>query len=117
MSNLSEAILIVSLVIACLGIIAVFYLISAFRRISITVKKIDYLVEDLTYKSELLNNVVEIFARLANYWDAFEIFAKRNVKSTIRFAARNKDVIYRLNKKVQDLVQTSNAEEKKRNKK
>ena len=106
MSTLTQAILIICLIIAIFGIIAVFYMIIALRRISIATKKFDYLIEDLTYKSELLNSTSETISKLTNYIDAFEVIARRNIKSGVRLVSKNRDVIYKMTDKIKDIIKS-----------
>lgn len=107
MSGLSNAILIVSLIAISFSIIAILYIILAFRRVSLAAKKFDYLVEDLTYKSELLNNTVETISRFTTYFDAFEVVAKTNIKSMIRLVSRNRDLIYSMTTKIKEVAKST----------
>ena len=107
MSSLSSSILVVGLIASSLSIIAILYVILAFRKVAIAAKKFDYLVEDLTYKSELLNNTVETISRLTTYFDAFEVVAKSNIKSMIRLISRNRDLIYSMTKKIKEVAKSS----------
>lgn len=79
-------------VFCCLGIVAFIYIIFAFRRISIVFKKIDYLVEDLTYKSEKLNNVVDVVIKLSGYVDVVEGIIKRNSDVISKFIKNQKNI-------------------------
>ncbi len=107
--------IIIGLIAIVLLIFAILYSIAAFRRMSITFKKIDYLVEDLTYKSEMLNATVETISKVSNYLDIFEVVAKKNVKAGIKFTSRNRDTIYALVERIKDLALGEN--EKTKNKK
>ena len=104
MSDLTTALLILGIVTLPLAIIALFYLIAAFRRISIVMKKVDYLVEDVTYKSEMLNSTVETIAKVSNYVDAFEVVAQKNIKSLVKIIVRNKEDIYKISNRIKDLA-------------
>lgn len=79
-------------VFVSIGIVAFIYIIFAFRRISIVFKKIDYLVEDLTYKSEKLNNVVDVVIKLSGYVDVVEGIIKRNSDVVSKFIKNHKNV-------------------------
>lgn len=79
-------------VFCCIGIVAFIYIIFAFRRISIVFKKIDYLVEDLTYKSEKLNNVVDVVIKLSGYVDVVEGIIKRNSDVVSKFIKNQKNI-------------------------
>ena len=71
---------------------AFIYIIFAFRRILIVFKKIDYLVEDLTYKSEKLNNVVDVVIKLSGYVDVVEGIIKRNSDVVSKFIKNQKNI-------------------------
>ena len=96
MNNLGQTLLIVGLVALIFFIIAILVFIFAARRVNIAYKKMDYLIEDWTYKSEMLNPAVETVAKISNYIDLFEVVAKRNVKTASKLILKNKDEIYRV---------------------
>lgn len=56
-------------ILVSLSIIAVIYKIFSFRKIGIVSKKVDYLVEDLIYKSELLTPSIELLINVSDYVD------------------------------------------------
>ena len=56
-------------ILVCLSIIAAVYKIISYRRLSIVNKKVDYLVEDLIYKSELLTPSIELLINISDYVD------------------------------------------------
>ncbi|AHF58209.1 MULTISPECIES: hypothetical protein [Spiroplasma] len=99
---ISETILII--ILLCLAIIFCSYGIIAARKVAIAAKKFDYFIEDLTYKSEMLNSTVDTVVKISNYVDVFEAFTKRNVKAWIKVISRNKDVAYRLVDKLKDFA-------------
>lgn len=71
--------LIVLIAILCvIAILAFAYFIWTLRRMSIVSKKLDYLVEDLTYKSEKMNDVVSSIVKISNYINAAEDLVKNN---------------------------------------
>lgn len=104
-STTSTTLIIILLIISILAII---YLVIVLRRVGIAAKKVDYFFEDLTYKAELLNTTVDAVARITNYLDLFDAFAKRNVKSWVKVATKNKDIIYKFIDKLRDFA---NSEE------
>ncbi|AGM25439.1 hypothetical protein [Spiroplasma chrysopicola] len=104
---ISQTILII--ILLCLAIVFCFYGIIAARKVAIAAKKFDYFVEDLTYKSEMLNSTVDTVVKISNYIDIFEAFTKRNVKAWVKVIARNKDIAYRL---VDKLKEFANSDEK-----
>lgn len=71
--------LIVLIAILCvIAILAFAYFIWTLRCMSIVSKKLDYLVEDLTYKSEKMNDVVSSIVKISNYINAAEDLVKNN---------------------------------------
>lgn len=60
-------------ILVAVAIIACIYKIFAYRRASIAAKKIDYLVEDLIYKSEFIMPSIEVIKNLTSYsnWTEF----------------------------------------------
>lgn len=94
------------IVLLALAILLVLYAIITLRKVGIAAKKVDYFFEDLTYKSEMLNATVDTVARVTNYLDIFDAFAKRNVKSWVKVATKNKDIVYKLVDKLRDFANT-----------
>ena len=103
----------IGIVLLFVLIIASIYLVFALRRINIFFKKSDYLVEDLTYKSEMLNSGVETVANLQNYVDAWNVATKRNIKSIANLAFRNRNMAYYLINKIRDNVKDGSTKTKK----
>lgn len=68
-------------ILVSIAIIAFMYMILAFRKVIIVSKKLDYLVEDLTYKSEKMNDVVSTITKLSNYLDSAENLVKNNAET------------------------------------
>ena len=104
MNGLETTLLIIGIVVGVLSIIALFYIIASQRRRAITYKKVDYLVEDITYKSEMLNSTVETVSKMANYIDVFEVVARKNMKSAAKVISRNKDDIYKIVDRIKKLA-------------
>lgn len=104
MSELITALVIVGLISVILVIFALLYGIAAIRRRAIMIKKLDYLIEDITYKSEMLNTSVETVAKLANYLDIFEVVARKNIKSAAKLVARNKEDIYKFFDQIKEIT-------------
>ncbi|NOQ50567.1 MAG: hypothetical protein GQ557_02780 [Mycoplasmataceae bacterium] len=75
-------------------IIAVLYVVALLRRTNIVVKKIDYLVEDITYKSESLNVAVESINKFSNYFLSFDTVSKKSMESAIKLLTENRAYIY-----------------------
>ena len=71
--------LIVIITILCtVAIFAFIYMIIAFRRITIFAKKMDYLIEDVTYKSEKMNDVIDAIVKVSKYINIAETLVKNN---------------------------------------
>ncbi|NQZ66132.1 MAG: hypothetical protein HRT99_02860 [Mycoplasmatales bacterium] len=104
MAGITKALIIISIIAICLSIVAIFYIAAASRRKVIFYKKADYLIEDLTYKSEMLNPTVDTIAKISNYVDIFEVIARKNVKSAAKVISRNKDDIYKILDRIKDLA-------------
>ena len=96
LNGLETTILIIGIIAILLSIIALFYAISSSRRKAIFMKKADYLIEDITYKSETLTSTIETVAKIANYVDVFEAVARKNMKSAVKVVSRNKDDVYKI---------------------
>ena len=104
MSGLTTTLVILSIIAVLLGIIAILYIIIASRRRAIFMKKADYLIEDVTSKSEMLTSTVETIAKVSNYIDIFDAVARKNMKSAAKVASRNKDDIYKILERVKKLA-------------
>lgn len=63
------------------------------RRMSIVGKKVDYLVEDITYKSEILSPMIDSLLKLASYVDVMEVIIKRNSNDIKKVVNSNKNNI------------------------
>lgn len=84
--------------------IAIFYLISIFRRLNIVLKKVDYLVEDITYKSESLNVGVDAINKVANYVLTFDTLSKKGLTSFAKIIAENRNYIFSFAEKLRKTV-------------
>ncbi len=102
--------LIVGVVLLGLLIIAVLYLISSLRRRNVVLKKVDYLIEDITYKSESLNVTVETLNKISNYALTLDAVSQNGIKSAIKLVSENRNYIYSIIEKLRNDVE---AREKK----
>ncbi|MDR0825786.1 MAG: hypothetical protein LBM72_00800 [Mycoplasmataceae bacterium] len=82
--------IIVGCVVLLLALFAIVYMIVAYRKIGIVAKKLDYLVEDLTYKSEMLTPTVEALVKVSNYIDLLESAVAQNSNSLGKYLISNK---------------------------
>lgn len=114
MNGLTTTLVIMGIIALAIAIVTLVYVALSARRKSITMKKVDYLVEDITFKSESLTSTVETVAKIANYIDAFETVARKNVKSATKLLNRNKDDLYKIANRIKKLAM---GEESKDNKK
>lgn len=100
MNSLVTTIIIVGLVVLAMGMVAMLFFMITQRKKIVLYKKIDYLIEDITYKSEMLTSTVETVAKIANYIDVFEVITKKNIKSAVKLIERNKDDIYKIAERI-----------------
>lgn len=92
------AIMASTIIILCL------YGLIVFRRFLIVTKKIDYLVEDITYKSETLSPVVDSLLKLSNYVDVMEEIIKRNSESIKKVSNDNKVAITKYRQQLEKIL-------------
>jgi len=100
MNSLVTTIIIVGLVVLAMGMVAMLFFMITQRKKIVLYRKIDYLIEDITYKSEMLTSTVETVAKIANYIDVFEVITKKNIKSAVKLIERNKDDIYKIAERI-----------------
>lgn len=102
----AELVTIVALGIALLVLMffATLYSFLVMKRFDNAAKKIDYFFEDIAYKSEMLNSSVETISKLSNYIDVLDAFTKRNLKSWVKVATKNKDIVYKLVDKLREFA-------------
>lgn len=91
-------------ILVCLSIIAVIYKIFSYRRISVVAKKIDYLVEDLIYKSEFLTPTIEAISKISSYIDLFEGIVKKNSESLMNYVVNNKESVFKFSKQLKEVI-------------
>lgn len=75
-------------------VIVLLYFTSLIRRTNIVMKKVDYLVEELTYKAESLTVAVDAIRKLSNYVLAADAFTQKGFKSLFKFLTQNKNFFY-----------------------
>ncbi len=91
-------------ILVSIGIIVSIYKFIAYRRISIVSKKIDYLVEDLIYKTEYLTPAVESIVKLSNYIDIIEGVVKQNAESVLKYVTENKESAVNISKQLKEVI-------------
>lgn len=93
-------VLITILVIVC--IVAFTYITFVFRRIGIVAKKLDYLVEDLTYKSEKLNPAIDAVVKISTYLDVLESLIKKDAKEIVEFVKNNRSNVEKMKQNINE---------------
>ena len=83
------------IILAVVGIVFLAVLVIFLRRLMITVKKADYLIEDITYKIENLNATLETVNKINGYFNLAEAVVKRNVRASLKYIAKNRDLAYK----------------------
>ena len=116
-SNVLITLEISAIVLILLLSIATIYLIFSLRRKTVVLKKVDYLVEDLTYKSESLNVTVETINKASSYLSSLDVVTQNGFKSAIKLLAENKNYIYSITEKIKSGVEERENLEKKENSK
>ena len=98
-----------------LGILSVvlLYSLTLLRRTNIVMKKVDYLVEDLTYKSESLSISVDAMSKISNYVLAADAFSKKGFSSLLKLFTQNKNFFYELIDKIKASESSKKATGKK----
>jgi hypothetical protein len=89
------------------------YTFVVLRRRNIVMKKVDYLVEDLTYKSEALSVSVDAVNKISNYVLAADSFTKKGFSSLLKLFTQNKNFFYELIDKIKDGESTKKTTAKK----
>ncbi len=85
-------------ILVSLGIVLVLYLLFVFRKMAITTKKVDYLVEDITYKLETLSPTIDSLLKISTYINVIDLAIKRNSSTIEKVIKNNHDNIEKFNK-------------------
>ncbi|MBQ0045322.1 MAG: hypothetical protein KBS35_00315 [Mycoplasma sp.] len=101
---MNTALIVLVTILVCVAIVLCVYLIITFRKIHIVAKKLDYLVEDLTYKSEQLTPVVDSIVKISNFIDILDSVLKQKSQDLIKQSSGNKESIYKVAKEVKDEI-------------
>ncbi|MGL4947783.1 MAG: hypothetical protein ACRC42_00115 [Mycoplasma sp.] len=80
------------------------YLMWVLRRFLIIGKKVDYLVEDITYKSEMLSPLVDSLIKLSTYIDVMEVILTNNTSSIKDVVANNKTNIVKFKNQLEKVL-------------
>ncbi len=111
------ALIAIAIVLLLLLVIAALYGIAGLRRRNVVLKKVDYLIEDITYKSESLNVTVESLNKISNYAMSLDAVSKNGLKSSIKLISENRNYIYSILEKMRSDVESREKLEKKSTKK
>jgi uncharacterized protein YoxC len=115
MDPITMTLMIVGIIVLVIFGIALLYSLVLMRRANIVMKKADYLIEDLTYKSESLSVGVEAIQQVSNYILSLDAITKKGLKSLTALLAQNKNFLYQLLNKVrtEDVVTVKKTTAKK----
>ncbi len=99
------ALLIIAIILGLILIVVALYGVAAMRRRTVVLKKVDYLVEDITYKSESLNVTVETLNKVSNYALSMDALTKNGLKSSLKLISENRNYIYSILEKMRNDVE------------
>lgn len=85
-------------ILVVIAIIVLIYFLWFIRRSMNVVKKVDYLIEDITFKSESLKVVFDAAISLSTYFNSLENIINDNINNLVNLFNTN-------NKEVADIVQ------------
>lgn len=94
-------------VLVGLAIILCIYMIFSFRKMHIVAKKVDYLVEDITYKVEILTPTFDSLVKIGKFIDLFDSILKDRAQKIIKFKSGNKESIYKVSKQLKETFQAA----------
>ncbi len=77
-------------------IVAVFYTVILLRKANIIAQKVDYLIEDITYKAEALTPTIDIINKVSNYAIAVDATANRSAVEFLKMIRNNRSSIIKL---------------------
>ncbi len=98
-SNKDALIIILSFlgVIALIALIVIFIVVILFvRRMNIIAQKVDYLVEDITYKVEALTPTVDLINKVSNYAITADVIANKSVLNIYKMLKNNQTSLIKL---------------------
>lgn len=99
-----EYLIILLSVLASLFIFVLLYLTYTFRKICITTKKLDYLIEDITYKSEMLSPVIDSLIKLSTYVSVIDVAVKKTSGNIEKVVKNNFENIQKFNKQLEKVL-------------
>lgn len=96
--------IIIVCVAACLFIVVCLYTLVLFRRMSIVSKKLDFLIEDLTYKSENIGPFIDALLKVSTYVDVLDVVIKNNIDGIKKVVQNNSSNIKKFNKQLEKVL-------------
>ena len=91
-------------ILVCVAILLSIYMIFAFRKFHIVCKKIDYLVEDLTYKIELLSPTVDSIVKVSNLIDILNAVLHEKSRTIMKYVSSNQETIDKAAQEIKSIV-------------
>ncbi len=95
-------------------IVAGFYIVMLLRKVNIIAQKVDYLVEDITYKAEALTPTVDIVNKVSNYAIAIDATANKSAIEFLKVIRNNRSSLIKL---MQNILSSFNTIWEKQNSK
>lgn len=91
-------------ILVCIAILTSIYMIFAFRKFHIVCKKVDYLVEDLTYKIELLSPTVDSIVKVSNLIDILNSVLHEKSHTIMKYVSGNQEAIDKAAQEIKSIV-------------
>ncbi len=79
-------------------------------------RKLDYLVEDITYKIEILTPTIDSLTKLGKFIDVFDSILKDKTQNIIKYTSGNKESIYKVTEEVKKTVKETKKQLKNKKK-
>ncbi len=99
--------IIIICIAACLFIIVCLYSLILFRRMAIVSKKLDFLIEDLTYKSENIGPFIDSLLKISSYVDVLDVVVKNNINGIKKVVQNNSTNIKKFSKQLEKVLHES----------
>ncbi|WP_391591507.1 hypothetical protein MCAV_04520 [[Mycoplasma] cavipharyngis] len=92
-------------ILVVVSIITIIIIFSTMRRMSNVIKKIDYIVEDLTYKAESFSETVEAIKGFSKYINLFQSLIDDQNPQKSEYVKQNRKKIMALSKYLSKIAQ------------
>lgn len=112
MTSEIKALIILGIVVLSLLILLIIYLFFALRKGVVATKKIDYFVEDATYKLEKLNTTIDAINKLSAYAHIFELFLEQNSKTISEYISKDEENFKKLEKFIKSEIDNKSTSKK-----